>query len=87
MADDQPTPEQLEKHAQIVSALRAALVGNPPEVQGAALADVLGSWLAGHRCADEHVETVRSQLLKFHVSKAIAFMGAYDAEFLKMRKN
>lgn len=36
------------RHDAMVKAISAVLVGKPPEIQGAVLADLLAMWLAGH---------------------------------------
>jgi hypothetical protein len=45
------------------------LAGKPSQVQGAALADLLATWLAGHIVKDDKRETdrMRERLLKMHV--------------------
>jgi hypothetical protein len=41
--------EDVKKAGQITRQISAILADNKPEVQGAALADLLAMWLAGHR--------------------------------------
>ncbi len=52
----------------IVTALSRHLVGLRPEIQGAALADLLAMWLAGHHIkGDEHAtRELRAKLLAMH---------------------
>jgi hypothetical protein len=63
-------PEQVEA---LVARLRPVLAGQPPQVQGAALADLLATWLAGHIWKDGAVidpkNTARSreELLSMHI--------------------
>jgi hypothetical protein len=54
--------------AAIVDRVRPLLAGHSPEIQGAALADLLAIWLAGHHVAgDEHAtRTMRAELLAMH---------------------
>jgi hypothetical protein len=54
--------------------LKAELAGKPPPVQGAALADMLAIWLAGH-----HPAEVREELLRNHI-------GAVRALLAEMRR-
>lgn len=44
------------------------LAGHSPEVVGAALADLLATWLAGHRQSDRATtDALRSDLLSMHI--------------------
>lgn len=45
----------------IVEQCRHELAGHPPEIQGAALADLLAIWLAGHP------PPMREELLRVHI--------------------
>src|SRR5262245_21904161 len=51
--------------APVVEAIKPHLAGRPPAIQGAALADLLAIWLAGHPAEvreallAEHISTVR----------------------------
>ena len=53
----------------LIDAIRPLLAGKPAPVQGAALADLLATWLAGHR-ADEKAQTdwLRAVLLEEHIA-------------------
>jgi hypothetical protein len=57
----------------LVTRLRPVLAGKPPEIQGAALADLLATWLAGHVWTDDdgidQRETARrrEELLNMHI--------------------
>jgi hypothetical protein len=64
-----------EQVARIVEAIRPLLAGKPPPVQGAALADLLAIWLAGH-FADTTGDTtrLRETLLKEHVKAVRALI-------------
>jgi hypothetical protein len=63
MPDSEVDPHNVEA---VVEQIRAILSGKPPELQGAALADLLAIFLAGHhpKLRDEilrlHIETVRN---------------------------
>jgi hypothetical protein len=50
-------------------ACRDVLAGHPAHVQGATLADLLATWLAGHRIIDNPRETkrVRERLIEEHL--------------------
>lgn len=54
----------------LVEAIRPLLAGKAPPVQGAALADLLAVWLAGHMVPGEPAETqlLRDELLDAHIS-------------------
>lgn len=47
----------------------ALLVGHPSEIQGAVLADLLATWLAGHIVHDNPAEThkIRKSVLDLHI--------------------
>jgi hypothetical protein len=53
----------------LIDTIRPLLAGKPAPVQGAALADLLAIWLAGH-WAGNRAETarLRADLLKAHVA-------------------
>lgn len=58
--------DQLTRLAiQIAQQMHPLLAGYPPEVQGAALADLLATWLAGHQGPD--AEQLREELLAQHI--------------------
>jgi hypothetical protein len=59
------TPEQV---APIVEAIRPLLAGKPPELQAMVLADLLGTWLAGHFIPGDEDATrkLRAELLASH---------------------
>jgi hypothetical protein len=61
------TPQTREVVA-IVERIRPLLAGHSPDVQGAALADLLGLWLAGHHVAGNRRATwaMRDELLDEH---------------------
>ena len=52
----------------MVALIRRHLAGEPPEMQGAALADLLSTWLAGHHVAGDADATrnLRAELLAKH---------------------
>jgi hypothetical protein len=53
----------------LVQAMRPLLMGRPKEVQGAALADLLAIWLAGHVVRGDPAATKRwrADILKVHL--------------------
>jgi hypothetical protein len=56
------------------------LAGHAPEVQGAALADLLAIWLAGHHVAGDEYATrsLRAELLAMHCA-AVRTLTAINA--------
>jgi hypothetical protein len=52
----------------LVDRIRPILAGQPAEIQGAALADLLAIWLAGHHVAGDENATrkLRAELLASH---------------------
>lgn len=61
----------------IVGSISPLLAGQPPEVQGAALADLLATWLAGHIRPGDPGETdaTRERLLASHVEQVRILVG------------
>jgi len=53
----------------IIKRIRPLLAGNPAQVQGAVLADLLAMWLAGHVSlkSREATEANREELLAMHI--------------------
>lgn len=54
---------------ELVARMKPLLAGRAPLVQGAALADLLAIWIAGHAVADDKRETdkLRQDILRDHV--------------------
>jgi hypothetical protein len=52
------TSDDVDLTRQLYEAIRPLLAGHPPQVQGAVLADLLATWLAGHY-ADSDADTDR----------------------------
>jgi hypothetical protein len=60
-----PDPADVEA---LVAAVSPMFVGQPPEVQGAALADLLAMWLAGHVAPDpKTTRQFHEEMLKMHI--------------------
>jgi len=59
----------LQLCAALVGQIRPILAGQPPEVQGAVIADLLAIWLAGHHVAGDPDATreLRGDLLANHL--------------------
>jgi hypothetical protein len=55
----------------LVAKIKPLLAGKPPELQGAALADLLAIWLAGHIAPGDPARTreMREHLLAMHVDE------------------
>ena len=55
--------------AELVRQIRPLLLGKDPDVQGAALADLLAMWLAGHvmRGDPKMTKKLREMMLKAHI--------------------
>jgi hypothetical protein len=70
----QPSSPQDEAVGRLVEQIKAILAGQPPEIQGAALADLLALWLAGH--AYEGMPSasarLREALLLKHTAQVLA---------------
>jgi hypothetical protein len=63
--NEQPDPARV---FDLVERIRPILAGNHPAVQGAAMADLVAIWLAGHPAE------FREQLLALHVDKVRALV-------------
>ena len=63
------TRDDATEAMELVAAIRPMLAGRRPEVQSAALADLLAQWLAGHVMLGDPKQTrkKRKQMLKMHL--------------------
>lgn len=68
--------------ALLVDRIRPILAGHPPEIQGAAMADLLGIWLAGHIIHGDPAETsaLRARLLATHIELVADLIPINEAE-------
>lgn len=73
---------RVAKHDEIREALSNILGGQPPELQGTALAECLGMWLAGYRTDAR----TRAALLDNHLRAVQHFVDLWDEKFRKGRK-
>ncbi len=66
----------------MVASISPLLAGNPPRAQGAALADLLATWLAGHIILGDPRETdaLRERLLISHIKYVRALTAINAAE-------
>lgn len=64
------TRDQAHEAVVLINRIRPILAGHPPTVQGAALADLVATWLAGHDIPGDAAETRhwRAELLSLHCS-------------------
>jgi hypothetical protein len=62
--------DELKQVTALSDTIAPLLAGKPPHVQGAVLADLLATWLAGHHIAGDEDATrkVRADLLASHCS-------------------
>jgi hypothetical protein len=60
---------QTETITALVERIKPLLAGHPPDIQGAALADCLAIWLAGHHVAGDREATsqLRAGVLAEHI--------------------
>ena len=59
-----------QKSLDLANKIKPLLAGHSPKVQGAALAELLATWLAGHRltCGDaSETERMHEELLAMHI--------------------
>jgi hypothetical protein len=62
--------EIVERHEELYAAISAILGGKPPEEQGALIADLLGTFLAGH------APSVRKEVFELTIDSAVEFCEA-----------
>lgn len=75
------TPEQVHEVREILAACKTALANRHPALQGAALAELVALWLAGHRYLDGSDATpIRENLLELHVAAVRRQLPIADAE-------
>ena len=62
--------ERLALVSLLVAQIKPVLAGQPPEIQGAVLADCLAIWLAGHYVTgdEDATRTMRAEFLAAHFS-------------------
>jgi hypothetical protein len=64
----------------LVATIRPLLAGNPPEVQGTALADLLAIWVAGHiGDSDDETGRLRETILAIHSEMVRKLVPVNDA--------
>jgi hypothetical protein len=74
----------LDEIGRLVEAIRPILAGHPPALQGAALADLLAIWLAGHFAGDDAANTaVREELLAVHIAMVRKLIPVNERELLR----
>jgi hypothetical protein len=58
----------LKRTLQLSASIHPLLSGHPPQVQGAALANLMATWLAGHYAdSDGETDQLRETLLAEHI--------------------
>jgi hypothetical protein len=68
----------------LIDTIRPHLAGNPAPVQGAALADLLATWLAGHFADGPATTTrLRETLLKEHIAMVRRLIPENERELLR----
>lgn len=74
----------LQEVGRLVEAIRPILAGKPAPITGAALADLLAIWLAGHFAGgDDENATVREELLTNHVRVVRKLIPVNERELLR----
>jgi len=73
MNDETTSGEQATQVSEIVDEIKPILAGNPPEVQGAVIADLLAIWLVGHP------PQIREEALAFHIDAVRELIEVEDA--------
>ena len=72
---------QIDEVGTLVEQARLIFAGKPPEIQGAALADLLAIWIAGHHDRDGVHKTVRlrERLLRHHLISVHKLIDYYNS--------
>lgn len=63
----------------IVKSIAPLLAGHPAGVQGAVLADLLATWLAGHQGPDGLIDKAREEILELHIKMVREMLPMSDA--------
>lgn len=76
-----------EEVESVVKQIRPLLAGHPAELQGAILADLLATWLAGHIVLNNKTATqkMRTGLLTLHLSSVRDLIPLCEAEILEKK--
>ena len=84
---------QAEEVEALVNAVRPLFAGKPTGIQGAALADLLAIWLAGHVIRDDPAATerIRADVLEAHLIAVRAlvpvnYAGLIEPELARRRE-
>jgi len=84
---------EAEEVEALVEAVRPLFAGKRPGIQGAALADLLAMWLAGHVIRDdpEASERLREQMLELHLRAVgalvpVNYAGLIEPELERRRQ-
>jgi hypothetical protein len=78
------TNGDLSEAMRIIDAIRPHLAGKPAPVQGAALADLLATWLAGHFADNPTATTrLRATLLREHMATVRKLIPENEREILR----
>lgn len=74
--------ESAKASEELAEQVRPILAGQPPNITGAALANLTATWLAGHVIAKEREMTnkMRESLLRMHVEMIREFLPTAAAE-------
>jgi hypothetical protein len=75
---DMPIDPQMRDVAEAIDAIRPHLAGRPPEIQGAVLAELLATYLAGYQ--GNAAEALREELLAHHVATVRELIPVIEAE-------
>jgi hypothetical protein len=73
--------------AALVDATRPLFAGNDPDVQGAALADLVAIWIAGHIVPDDPqaTEAMRGKFLELHVETVRRLIPVNERLYIEPR--
>jgi hypothetical protein len=76
------TDAEVYAAAGLAEQIKPLLAGHRPDIQGAALAELLAIWLAGHRVLNDPAEQarLREELLATHIAAVRELVDVADQE-------
>lgn len=83
MADPVSTAHDARLIQALVDKWKPLLAGQPSQIQGAALADMLAIWVTGHRILENNAATRKlwDELLEAHLDQVRKFIDFYAQRF------
>ena len=82
------TDDEITEVSELVEACSRLLAGHSPHVNGAVLADLTATWLAGHidLASKDNTDRLRAELLKMHADAIERLIPVNEKFFLDQLK-